>query len=279
MATAVKFMDHSRYTLVDPGPETFNGILDNPKELVSSGIQFFGFQVLLYPMVTELDVLLPLIGMTESPTDTFTLTDDFSSLTFSTVVDKVAKVHTYTSCKVDKAIFRGQKGGKPVSLELHILALAMTEGSSFGSPTVPTKYAPYAFNTGTMNLLGTAYQFDRFALGIDNHCAVQHNNSEAPQSIQPTWRSINLGCSTPYTSTETSLLTTAIGSSRSDGGTGNVTMTYANFSTVFSFANMKWEATPPSVLGKGSEIRLDQMWTIYKSSTTAPLIVTHDATP
>lgn len=275
--TAVRFIDRSTYGLVDPGPEVFAGILDSPKEIVSAGIQTFAFQILLYPTVAQLDTILPLIGFAESPTDTFTLTDDFSSLTFTTVVDKVAKVHTYSNCIIDKAIFRGQKGLKPVSLELHVLARSMAEGSSF-SVSTPTLTAPYAFNVGTITNAGNTEVFDRFVLAIDNHAVVQHNNSETPTSIQPSWRQITLGCSMPYTSDEIDILTTHIGSSRSDGVAGTVAFSRGNFSTTFTLANIKWQATPPSVLGKGEEIRLQQFYTCYKSGSTAPLIITHDAT-
>ncbi len=279
IASAVRFIDRTKYMLVDPGPEVFSGILDNPKELVSAGIQFFGFQVLLYPTVAQLDTILPLIGFAESPTDTFTLTDDYSGLSFSTIVDRVAKVHTYTGCIIDKAIFRGQKGTKPVSLELHILALGMSEGNAGSfSATTPTLTAPYAFNTGTLNLGGSGEAFDRFALAIDNHAVVQHNNSETPTSIQPSWRSINLGCSAPYTSDEIAILTTHIGATRADGVAASVVLARGNFSTTFTCANAKWEATPPTVMGKGHEIRLDQMYSIHKSGSTAALIITHDAT-
>lgn len=280
METAVRFIDRTVYGLVDPNPHVFSGILDGKKEVVSAGMQTFAFQVLLYPTVDQLDTLLPLIGFAESPTDTFTLTDDFSSLTFSTIVDRVAKVHTYTGCVVDKAIFRGQKGMKPVSLELHCYATGMSEASSGTfSATTPTLSAPYAFNTGTLNEAGTAEVFDRAVLAIDNHAVVQHNNSETPTSIQVSWRLISLGCSTPYTSDEIGILTTHIGSSRADGVTGSWVLSRGNYSTTFTIANMKWQATPPSVLGKGEEIRLQQFYTCYKSSTTAALIITHDATP
>jgi hypothetical protein len=276
--TAVRFVDRSIYGLVDPGPEVFSGILDNPKEIVSAGIQTFAFQILLYPTVAQLDTILPLIGMAESPTDTFTLTDDFSALTFSVVVDKVAKVHTYTNCIIDKAIFRGQKGLKPISLELHVLARGLTEGSSFGSPTTPTLTAPYAFNVGTITNAGNTEVFDRFVLAVDNHAVVQHNNSETPTSIQPSWRSISLGTSMPYTSDEIAILTTAVGATRADGVAGTVAFARGNFSTTFTLANLKWQATPPSVLGKGQEIRMQSFWTAYKSGATSPLIITHDAT-
>lgn len=278
--TAVRFVDKSVYGLVDPNPEVFSGILDGVKEIVSAGIKMFQFQILLYPTVDQLDTLLPLIGFAESPTDTFTLTDDFSSLTFTVIVDKKAKVHTYTGCIVDKAIFRGQKGLKPASLELHIFALAMTEGAAGSfSATTPTLTAPYAFNTGTLSEAATSQVFDRAVLAIDNHAVVQHNNSEAPTSIQPSWRLISFGCSTPYTSDEIAILTTHIGSSRADGVAGVLTLSRGNYSTTFTMANLKWQATPPSVLGKGQEIRLQQYYTVYKSSATSPLIITHDATP
>lgn len=277
--TAVRLVDRSTYGLVDPNPETFSGILDNVEETVSAGIQTFALQFLMYPTVDQLDTILPLIGTTES-TDVFTLTDDFSSLTFTTIVDRVAKVHTYSNCIIDKAIFRGQKGLKPVSLELHILARTMAEGNAGTfSATTPTLTAPYAFNTGTLTLSGNTEVFDRFVLAIDNHAVVQHNNSETATSIQPSWRQITLGCSTPYTSDEIALLTTNIGSTRSDGYAASLVLSRGNYSTTFAIANVKTQANIPDILGLGEEIRLQQFYNCYKDGSTAALIVTHDATP
>ena len=65
--------------LVDNGDLAIRGILDHVKERVTLGRLQIGFEVTMNPSPAELDVILPLAGFTESPTDTFTIGDSYST--------------------------------------------------------------------------------------------------------------------------------------------------------------------------------------------------------
>lgn len=266
----------TRTELVDNGDQAIRGTRSHAKERVTLGLVWVKHIITMQPTPSELDVLIPLMGFAESPTDTFTLTDDFDSLTFTMLIDRVEKIHTYADSIIDKAIFRGQKGGMPIGLELHILSPTESEGTTWtGPPTALDTDHNYAFTEGVLTLQASAREFDRFLLSIDNKCAVEHNNSRTATCITPTDSEIVLACSTPYTSTESDLYTTPFGSAAGAGG--SLVFTRSTKSTTFTFANLKSIATVPEIPGK-QEIRLPLFYKAYSSGATKPLVITHDNT-
>lgn len=260
--------------LVDNGDLAIRGVLDHAKERVTLGRLQIGFEVTMNPSPAELDVLFPLAGFSESPTDTFTIGDSYT--TFTSIIDRVTKVHTYTSCKIGRMIFSGQRGTQPIRLTMQILGTGFSEGNSgsFSATAIDTDIA-YAFHEGTLTARSASTAFDRFQLTIDPHLQVQWNNSSTPTEICPTNRTITLAVSTPYTSSESTLFTTPL--SAAAGAAGTLAWSRSGQSTSFAFANLKEIARPPSIPGK-TEIRLPVLWRAYKSGSTAALIVTHDAT-
>lgn len=269
------FEDNGVIELVD-NEEAIRGFLDHPKERVTQGLKKWQFTITMQPSPTEMDLIFPYIGFTESPTDTFTVTDDFSALEFDVIVDKVAKVQTYADCKVDKAIFQGQKGRKPNQLTLMCIAKSMTQddAGTFSASAIDTDFA-YAFTEGVLTLQSSARAFDRYAVIIDNHLNAEFNNSQEATCIQPAERTIHLAVNTPYTSSEIALFDTPFAGA--SGAAGTIAWTRGSKSTAFSFANLKSVAKPVSIPGK-VEIRQPLFYKAYKSGSTAALIVTHDNT-
>lgn len=260
--------------LVDNGDFAIRGILDHVKERVTLGRLHIGFEVTMNPSPAELDVLLPLMGFSESPTDTFTDTDTIS--TFTSIIDRVTKVHTYTSCKIGRATFFGQRGSQPIGLTMQILGTGFSEGASgsFSATAIDTDIC-YAFHEGTLTLRSSSRAFDRFRWTRDNHLQVQWNNSSTPTEICATQRTNTLSVSTPYTSSESDLFTTPL--SAAAGAAGTLAWSRGGQSTSVAFANLKEIAAPPPIPGK-QEIRLPVNLRAYKSGSTAAVIVTHDAT-
>lgn len=261
--------------LVDNGQLAIRGILDHNKARVTLGRLKVGFEITMNPSPAELDVILPLMGFSESPTDTFTIGDSYT--TFTSIIDRVTKVHTYSNCKIGRAVFHGQRGSQPVALTMQILATTMSEGSagSFSATAIDTDIA-YAFHEGVLTLGGTGMAFDRHQLVIDPHLQVQWNNSSTATEICPTDREITLSVNTPYTSSESTLFTTPLSSAA--GIAGSIAWTRSGQSTSIALANLKSIARPPSIPGK-TEIRLPLTYRAYKSGSTACCIITHDATP
>lgn len=264
--------------LIDNSENAIRGILDRPKERVTQGLKRIRLEISMEPSPTELDVILPLIGFAESPTDTFTVTDDFSSLPFTVIVDRSQHVHTYASCLIDSAIFRGQVGRKPISLDLVIIGTtAEAEGASgsFSATAIDTDHN-YAFYESTITLESSARAVDRFALAINNNLFASFNNSQVAESLCPTDREIWFACSSPYDSSENDLYTSGIADA--GGAAGTLAFARAGKSTSFAMANLKLIGEPPAILGK-EEVRLNQFYRCYKSGSTAALVITHDNTP
>lgn len=262
--------------LVDNTENAIRGILDHPAERVTQGLKRIKLDISMEPSPSELDVLLPLIGTTES-SDVFTLTDDFSGLGFAVIVDRVAKVHTYAECIVDSAVFRGQKGNRPVRLDLSIIGTTAESEAAAGSFSATALDADhnYAFFEGVLTLESAARSFDRFALAVENNVFASFNNSQTAESACPTDRAIWFACSSPYDTTDSVLYTNGIADAGGAGGT--LKFTRGDKSTLFTMANLKLIGQPPDILGK-QEIRLDQFYRVYKSGSTAALVVTHDNT-
>jgi hypothetical protein len=260
--------------LVDNGKLAIRGILDHVKERVTLGRLIVGFEAEIDPSPAELDVLLVNMGFAETPTDTFTIGDTYD--TFTAIIDRVTKVHTYTSCKIGRVVISGQRGSMPIKMKIQVLGTGFSEGAaaSFSATAIDTDIV-YAFHEGTLTLRSSSRAFDRFQLIIDPHLQVQWNNSATATEICPTDREIVLAVNTPYTSSESDLFTTPL--SASAGAAGTLAFSRGNQSTSWAFANLKEIARPPNIPGK-TEIRLPVTMRAYKSGSTAALICTHDAT-
>lgn len=264
------------YELVDNTGEAIRGTTDRAKERVKAGLQKVDLLISMNPSPAELDVLMILIGMDESPADTFTVDDGSTTVmdSFAVVVDRVAKVHTYATCYVNRAVFRGQKGTKPVQLDLHIIGYAETEGAaaSFTCAGALDTDLAYAFTDGTLTVQSAARPIDRFALSIDNKLQRQFNNSQTATSICPTDKEITLAASASYVAANTDLHT--LWMTDAAGATGTLVIADGAQTTTFTFGNLKAISSSPDIPGK-TEIRKDMYYRAYSSSTTKSLVVTH----
>lgn len=267
-----------KYEYVDPNDHLMCGVLDDVIETVTPGIEHHGWRILLEPHPAELDLLIPLIGYTESPTDTFTPLDTLT--TFTTLVrlkSSTANAISTANCVVDKAIFRGQKGLNPVSLQLDILGRSSSETATF-SPSTLTRAAPYPFTSGVLTLDSTARKFDQFVLVHDNHVRKRFNNSVTADTLANVRRTIHLGVNTVYDDDTDDLLTTFIASTRNTGIAANLQFTRNNQELTWDFTKVLWSATPPSIPGKEAEVRMYQFYQAVKSGSDDLCTITQDAT-
>lgn len=277
---AVEFLECTvgqKTELVDNSMNAIRGTFTHPKERVTQGLQRIGGRIVMEPSPAELDVIIPLLGFVESPTDTFTETDDFSSLKFPIIVDRVAEVHTYAGCIIDKWRLRGQKGNKPIRLELEIIgttAEAAGGAGSFSATAVDTDIN-YAFTEGVFTLEGSSRPIDRFVAAGDNKVFASFNNSQAAECVEPTDKEFYLAVNSPYNTTHEALYSDGI--ANADGAAGNFVFTRGTRSTTFTYANLKLIGESPPILGR-TEIRLPQFYRAYSSGSTASLIITHDNT-
>lgn len=270
---------HSVYELVDVTDETICGTLERDQSMVTPGVQRHRHHILMHPTPEELNVILPLMGFPETPTDTFTVNDTVPAFTME--IDRVVTIHKYENSKIDKAILRGAKGSKPWMLELQIMSLTEADvGATWGGTPAAAMSAPYNLTEGSiLTLEGSAMAFDRYVLVLDREMAIRFNDNEIADALSPTNNNFALGVSTPYTTDEEDLYLEATAATRADGAGGSLVFSRGNLSTTITFANLKWMANPPSILKKSEEIRLGPFYRIYKDGSTPSVVFTHDITP
>ena len=235
-----------------------------------------GGTILMNPSPNDLDLWLPrILGASES-TDTFALAETLPY--FGVMIDRVAKVHSYADCKVNRAIFRGQAGGL-VELELDIIAKShsVSNAGSFPSLTLGVAAAdqPYAFTDGAFTFASSARKTKQFELTIDNALDGRFTNSRNATSITPQNRIISLRTTHPYSSDETDLLAQSL-----YGAAGTIVLTpvgggMSGVSTTFTFGVLQNQDEDPAVGGK-QEIDLVLNMIARMTSTTRELVVTHD---
>lgn len=274
----------ARTTIVDRNDAANRGTYEKCDENVAPGLVYVDIQVQMQPSATDLDTLLPLIGLEEGLTDEFTIGDFVTAgqllPEFTVVIDRVAKVHTYTNCVVSSAVFQCQKGSSPLQLSLRIVGVTETEGAAGTFPALSlTCGPPLAMNQLVLTLRSATRQADRIAIAIDHKVQREFNNSTTATHLTPSDRVITLACSTPYVAANTDLYTQPGPTTQDiDGDVGTAVFTNGGLSTSFSFANLKELPQSPSVL-QAQEIRLPVNMKAYGTASTASLIVTNDATP
>jgi hypothetical protein len=261
------------YTHIDDGAQAIRGSRSHIEERDSDGLIHVRGSIVQNIVPDELDLILPRIMGTAESNDVFALAETVPY--FNIMIDRVAKVHTYTNCKIDKAVFRGTKG-QPIQLESQIVGQSESEGAAASFPSLTfSVMQPYVFNEGVLVLGGVTHLFDQFVCVIDNHAEVEHNNSRTATDIVTADRTIALALSTPYTSTETGLFTTPVGSIA--GIAATLKFTKGEQSLLFTFGNIKSLARTPTVPGK-RQIRLPLQYKAFKTGVTDELVITHDST-
>lgn len=257
-----------KYSILNFSPQINCGTLDQLISRVEPGVQLHGWRILMMPHPGELDLLLPLIGTSEtndvfSPIDTLTEFDVAVRLKSSTL-----NVWTTEDCKVDKALFRAQMGVHPLQLQLDVIGKTSVPDGGTWAPGSITVDSPYEWTStnGAVSIGGTVRACRSMAFLYDNHLRTRFNNSVTADAIQNIMRTVHFGFDTPYTDDEDDLLTSATGASRTAGIAGSVTFTHGNQSFAISVPKMVWEAKPPSLLGKEQDLRLDQYYLGVKDS-------------
>lgn len=149
--------------------EGLRGTRLHPVERIRQGRQTPGGDITMQPTYAELVNLLPRIigaAVGGAGTNSYTISDTVP-VAFQTVIDRIAKVFTYTGCRVGKAVFKSAPG-QPLELAMTVQALAESIGNSgtFAALTVANN-PPFIFEDGVLTLGGTTYQILDFETTID----------------------------------------------------------------------------------------------------------------
>jgi hypothetical protein len=262
--------------------EGLRGTRLHPVERIRQGRQTPGGTVTLQPTYAELVNLLPrVVGANSS--GTYTVSDTVP-VAFQTVIDRVAKVYTYTGCRVGKATFKCGVG-QPLELALEIEALteSVANAGTFASLTVSAT-PPFVWTDGTLTLAGNAVQVMEFETTLDWHLKPDRFVNSLTRTDLP---SMDLTVSTkfvvPYTSDTTGLYD---GGGGVAGVTGNINFTYlgagggaAGVNVKLTYGNLVFPAEKSPAVGSKDEITLLLQGEARKTGSTAPLVVALDSTP
>ena len=265
--------DDSRRLIVDDNPEMITGLMDPLSSRVSQGQLMLDMTIRLRPTPLELTELLPLMGFALD-SGVWKLEEDIDE--FTVIIDRVAKVHTYATCKVNQFVLWGQVG-QPVNLDLQIIGTSLTEGNAGTfSATAMVTDAPYPFSGGTLTLKSSTRVFDRFQLASQHFLERQFENSLTANCIDMTRRETTLATSLPYISGNTALLTTPM-LTGTDGAAATLAFARGGQSTSIAFTHALPLARMPSIMNKQA-IRLDKFYRLYRTVSTKAYEVTHDDT-
>lgn len=260
--------------LMDGSTDAITGNLQSYDERWDLGIMRIGHRITLEPTPEELDVLLPLMGLTQSPTDTFTLGQSLTSFPF--IVDYVTKVHTFTNCVIGRWRLQGARGSSPIRLLLDLIGKTRpTEGNAGSfSATGRKTDAPIPFSRGTMTLNSVERQFNQFVLACDFNVAQQYNNSFLPTDLCPSNIQAYLATSVPYDSTNSSLVKVPVVDADVSSFAGALAFTRGTMSSSWAMTALRPVQRMPDILGK-VEIRAPLYYRINRNANTAAIVVTH----
>ena len=211
------------------------------------------------------------MGGTPSGTS-YTLAETIPS--FVLCIDKKAKVITYSGCKINKISIKGSKSSPMVKATLDIVATSVSVGNAgtFPALTMPTD-PPYMFWDGVLTLQSASRQHSDIEIMLDNALQPNESNEQVPSEYNPTDRIITLNGNSPFNSTEIDLFNQAVA-----GAAGSYVLTNGNYSTTFTFGNVKAKKNHPGISGKSARVPLKLEMQAFKTGSTMELAVTHDST-
>lgn len=232
------------------------------------------------PSPAELNDLLeyimggtPTVGTPAGKT-TFPLGETLPAAFFISV-DRIAKVFTYSLCKIVRATFRASEGSL-LELSIDIEGGSETVGNAgtFPSLTLPTD-APFVFHDAVLTMQAGTRAIKDFELVIENISdTTRFMNSQTRAEIPTIDRMVTLRCTTAYTSAETALYDQAIA-----GAAADLTLTNGNLSLQFSIPGvLQIPAVSPIVSSKG-EILLAMEGVARMAGANRELSAILDLTP
>jgi hypothetical protein len=267
----VSFQDESVREIVNLDDQAIRGDFQQFSERVDIGPKRVGFTVVLEPTPVEFDTILPRCGFTYTGTN-FALSNTVGS--FTVKLDRITKVHTYTLCKVKRALIQGAKGSTPVRVTLEVIGVDITEGNagSIGSGTsYDVTYPPYAFTRGVTTLDSTERAVSQFNLMVDTGAVAQFNNSVTATTICATEIQAYFACNVPYVDTNSGLLTTPWSATAANAITGSLVFTAAAAKVLtFTFNAAHPIARFPDIPGK-SEIRLPLTYALKRTTSASAI--------
>ncbi|QDU53540.1 phage tail tube protein [Gimesia panareensis] len=247
------------------------GTIDHNKERTREGLKKLSGSIKVPCSRIVLDALLPYITGGDEATNIFPLEQTLQE--FVMMVDRGAKVYTYSGCRIARASFNATQG-QILMLDLDIEAETETTGDAgtFPSLTFPTE-KPYIMKDGVLTLQGSTREFSEFNLTINNVLDTErYENALTRYTIPITDRTITLATNHPWSTDHTDLEKQAL-----DGSAGTAVFTNAAVSgDVLTFAMAAVQYKNRTVTSQGQPtMRYPLEGDVRSSGSTAPLIITN----
>ena len=218
-----------------------------------------------------LDALLPYITGGDEASNVFPLEE--TNQEFVLMVDRGAKVYTYSGCRIARASFNGTSG-QMLMLDLDIEAETETTGNAgtFPSLTFPTE-KPYIMEDGVLTLQSSTREFSSFNLTINNTLDTERfENALTRYTIPKTACNITLATDHPWSTDVTDLEKQDL-----DGAAGTAVFTNGAASgdvLTFAMAAVQYANRTVTSPGQGT-MRYPLEGDVRSSGSTAPLIITN----
>lgn len=242
-------------------------------ERVRAGIRHIAGTITMQPTAVELAALLPWILGAAAVGNVFALADTLT--TRYVVVDRGAKVFSYTSCLVDSCTFRASQGS-PLSMTLSVVGSDESVGNSgtFPSLTLDTTTNAFMFHDCVFTLAAATYSVRDFDLTINNNIDRNRffNSQTLSTATSPMDRHVTLRTSMPYGDA------TAVYNTGASGVAVNATFTNGGTSLNFDFVKVCFPRRSPSVGGR-QEVMVPLDGIAYRSGSTLELVTTLDSSP
>lgn len=249
----------------------FRGDYSRIAERVIEGPESVGGRIVMSPSPEEAALLMPWIGFSNGGSGTSYALTSLASRYLT--IDRVAKVHTYSGCKVNSVAISAQKGA-PWEWSIDVIGQQETEGSAGTFPSLSiTETPPLALHHAVVTLLSSARSVSGLTITIDNQLQADHFNADYATLIEAQDRIVSVSLQVPYVAANTDLKHPSVG-----GASATVVFTYGNYACTFTFGKLQFPRGAIEVAGK-SGIMLQLDGTARMTSSTRELAITLDSTP
>jgi hypothetical protein len=245
------------------------GTRSHPVERTRTGTYTVSGSIVTEPGPADLDVFLNLIcGGLKQGDNTFPLTE---TLPLGFIgIDRIAQMHLFTGCAVDKATFKAS-AGTTLELTMDIEGKSETLGVIPGfSALAATTSPPYVLMDSILTYGGTAYQYREVEIVIDN--AVKKDrfmNSISRTDIPALDRNVGVTLSLPYTTDQIPLY-----DQNATQAAVLITFTNGLFNLIFNMPAVQFPTQPPETPGR-DEVLLPLAGVARKTGGTLELLITN----
>jgi hypothetical protein len=237
------------------------GDIDPVIDRVTKGRHMVAWSFFIDITWAQVQVVFPLLGLTDGAGPgpwSMGATDEVTG--FPVVINFGDIRHTIADAVVARWALRGQKGSKPVQMQIDIVGDTEVTGAAFVEDFLAFD-AEYAFHHATLTLeddagppgADTSRTFDRFMLQVDNGLVLEHNNSVTLTDATIGDRKCIFATSVPYITAHDELYEDY----RDNDGGKKAVFVLSNGVKILTFTIPTGVpiAKPASIMGKADQIR------------------------